>query len=71
MEESNQKLIKITKKKNVPSTVGIKIITNNGHSSLVGLSAVVIYGTTGEVVKITENNLKSNPKMSKLFVENG
>ena len=69
LEQSTTKLIKLTKKKNTASNISIKIISNNGHSSLVGLTAIIIYSTSGQIIKITEEHLKGNYKMMKLFTE--
>ena len=69
LEQSTTKLIKLTKKKNTVSNISIKIISNNGHSSLVGLSAIILYSTGGQIIKITEEHLKGNYKLMKLFTE--
>jgi hypothetical protein len=66
--DSGQKLIKIGKKKSMNFNVTIKILSNNGHSSLVGLSSILIYGANGDLIPICENNLKQ-PKWIRLFTE--
>lgn len=71
LSEHGQKLIKVGRKKNQPISISLKIISNNGHKSLVGLTAIQIFNLSGESIVIDENNLKqSNPKLLKLFLEN-
>jgi hypothetical protein len=69
--ESGQKLIKIGKKKSQPSNVTLKILTNNGHPTLVSLSNILFYNQSGDIIQIEEINLKQpNPKIIKLFTLN-
>jgi hypothetical protein len=42
-----QKLIKISKKKSSPTSVCIKILSNNGHSSSVGLTSIQLFNISG------------------------
>ena len=66
--QSGQKLIKIAKKKSSSSNLTIKIISNNGHSSIVGLNSVLIYSLSGDLLTVDEQILKNaNPKLLKLF----
>lgn len=50
--ESGKKLIKIGKKKSQPSSVTLKIISNNGHPTLVSLSNILFYSKSGEIIQI-------------------
>lgn len=66
--QGGQKLIKIAKKKSSSSNLTIKIISNNGHSSLVGLTSILIYSLSGDLLTVDELILKNaNPKLLKLF----
>lgn len=67
--ESGQKLIKIVKKKNNPTTnIKIKILSNNGHPSMVGLQSIQMFDSLGDLIKLTESNIKlPNSKTFKLF----
>ena len=68
MIESSQKLIKIGKKKNVPTNITLKILSNKGHPSLVSLSNIILYNQSGEIILIDETNVKNfNHKLIKLF----
>ena len=63
-------MIKIGKKKTLSTNITIKILSNNGHASLVGLMSILIYNQSGEIVLIDETNIRQyNPKLLKLFTE--
>ena len=51
--QGGQKLIKINKKKSIISNLTIKILSNNGHSSLVALSSIILYSITGDPIQIS------------------
>lgn len=69
--ESGQKLIKINKKKNQVTSILFKILSNNGHSSLVGLTSIQIFNPQAEIIPIDESNIKqASPKLLKLFSDN-
>lgn len=69
--ESGQKLIKIGKRKSQPTNVTLKILTNNGHPTLLSLSNIIFYNQSGDIIQIEESNVKhSNQKIVKLFTLN-
>ena len=45
--DNGQKLIKISKKKNSTTNITFKILSNNGHSSLVGLTSIQLFNPLG------------------------
>ena len=47
-----------------------KILSNNGHNSLVGLTSIQIFNPQGQIISIDENNLRQPlPKLLKLFTD--
>lgn len=69
--DNGQKLIKISKKKNIVTNITFKILSNNGHNSLVGLTSIQLFNHLGEVLSLDESNFKTpNLKLSKLFTDN-
>jgi len=52
VESGQKKLIKIGKKKSQPSNVVLKILSNNGHPTLVSLSNILFYSQSGDIIQI-------------------
>ena len=50
--DNGQKLIKISKKKNTTTNITFKILSNNGHSSLVGLTSIQLFNFAGEIIPL-------------------
>lgn len=50
--DNGQKLIKISKKKNTNTNITFKILSNNGHSSLVGLTSIQLFNIAGEIIPL-------------------
>ncbi len=50
--DNGQKLIKISKKKNTTTNITFKILSNNGHSSLVGLTSIQLFNFSGEIIPL-------------------
>jgi len=50
--ESGQKMMKISKKRTGPVCITIKLLSNKGHSSLVGLQAIILFSPLGTPIKI-------------------
>jgi hypothetical protein len=71
LTESNTsvKLIKVGKRRQ-QTTITLKILSNRGHPSLVGLTSIQIYNTQAHLIPIHETHLRSpSPKLLRLFAD--
>jgi hypothetical protein len=47
------------------------VLSNHGHSSLVGLTAIHLFNPQAQLITVDETNIRnSNPKLLKLFNDN-